>query len=57
LHMDEVLRAIDELPKNYQMVLHLRFIEDFTLKETAEAMGKKPYFCKSNAAVSKESII
>ena len=55
--MDEVLRAIDELPKNYQMVLHLRFIEDFTLKETAEAMGKKPYFCKSNAAVSKESII
>ncbi|RDW20071.1 RNA polymerase sigma factor [Oceanobacillus arenosus] len=40
LHMMEVMRAIDKLPEHYQMVLHLRFIEDFTLQETADAMGK-----------------
>lgn len=40
LHMEEVMQAIDKLPKHYQTVLHLRFIEDFTLEETAETMGK-----------------
>lgn len=40
LHMDEVMQAINTLPERYRLVLHLRFVEDFTLQETADAMGK-----------------
>ncbi|MUK86823.1 sigma-70 family RNA polymerase sigma factor [Ornithinibacillus sp. L9] len=40
LHIDEVMQTLDKLPKHYQTVLHLRFIEDFSIKETAEIMGK-----------------
>lgn len=39
-HMEEVMDTIDQLPHHYRTVLHLRFIEDFTLQETAETMGK-----------------
>lgn len=47
LHMEEVMQAIDKLPKHYQTVLHLRFIEDFTLEETAETMGKTLHSVKA----------
>ncbi|WP_087973482.1 RNA polymerase sigma factor [Oceanobacillus rekensis] len=40
LHMGEVMQMLNKLPKHYQTVLHLRFIEDFSIKETAEIMGK-----------------
>ncbi|MHA6252428.1 RNA polymerase sigma factor [Oceanobacillus sp. CAU 1775] len=40
LHLNEVMHAINKLPEHYRMVLHLRFIEDFTLQETADIMGK-----------------
>ncbi|TMW70964.1 RNA polymerase sigma factor [Alteribacter natronophilus] len=40
LHMENVVDSIDQLPDQYRTVLHLRFIEDFSLKETAEIMGK-----------------
>ncbi|WP_067727186.1 RNA polymerase sigma factor [Oceanobacillus damuensis] len=40
LHMVEVVQTLNKLPKHYQTVLHLRFIEGFSIKETAEIMGK-----------------
>lgn len=46
-HMDELLLAIEKLPENYQTVLHLRFFEDFSIKETAEIMGKSVLSVKS----------
>lgn len=47
VHMNEVLETIDQLPSHYQTVLHLRFIEDFSIKETAEIMGKSTLAVKS----------
>ncbi|WP_216827393.1 RNA polymerase sigma factor [Alkalihalobacterium elongatum] len=47
IHIDEVLQSIDKLPSHYQTVLHLRFIEDFSIKETAEIMGKTTLAVKS----------
>lgn len=47
MQLDEVMRAIDNLPEHYRMVLHLRFIEDFTLQETADTMGKTVLSVKS----------
>ena len=40
IHMDEVIQSLDKLPNNYQTVLHLRFVEEFSIKETASIMGK-----------------
>ncbi|MCL7745741.1 RNA polymerase sigma factor [Halalkalibacter alkaliphilus] len=47
LHMDEILKTIDKLPSHYQAVLHLRFIEGFSTKETADIMGKSILSVKS----------
>ncbi|UCZ55017.1 RNA polymerase sigma factor [Bacillus shivajii] len=47
IQVDEVLKTIDKLPVHYQTVLHLRFIEDFSIKETAEIMGKTTLSVKS----------
>jgi RNA polymerase sigma-70 factor, ECF subfamily len=47
LHMDEVIQSLDKLPSNYQTVLHLRFIEGFSIKETASIMGKTTLSVKS----------
>ncbi|KHF40541.1 RNA polymerase sigma factor [Halalkalibacter okhensis] len=46
-HMDELLESINKLPIHYQTVLHLRFIEDFSIKETAHIMGKSVLAVKS----------
>ena len=35
-----VMQTIRELPDNYRDVLHLRFMEGFSIKETAQVMGK-----------------
>lgn len=47
IHMNEVLEIIDKLPTHYSNVLHLRFIEDFSIKETADIMGKSVLSVKS----------
>lgn len=47
LHMDEVMQTINQLPIHYKTVLHLRFIEDFSLKETAETMGRTVFSVKA----------
>ncbi|MDQ0208350.1 RNA polymerase sigma factor [Alkalicoccobacillus murimartini] len=39
--------AINKLPLSYRTVLYLRYIEDFTLKETASVMGKTIYSIKA----------
>ncbi|MCM2676817.1 RNA polymerase sigma factor [Alkalicoccobacillus plakortidis] len=39
--------AINELPLSYRTVIYLRYIEDFTLKETASVMGKTIYSIKA----------
>ena len=40
LHKDEVMLTLKKLPENYRLVLYLRFIEGFSIKETAHIMGK-----------------
>lgn len=47
LHINEVLKKMDKLPTHYQTVLHLRFVEDFSIKETADIMGKSSLAVKS----------
>ncbi|SER57121.1 RNA polymerase sigma factor [Salipaludibacillus aurantiacus] len=47
IHMDEVFETIERLPDNYRMILHLRFVEDFSITETAEIMGKTALSIKS----------
>ena len=47
LHIDEVFERINQLPNHYRTVLHLRFIEDFSIKETAAIMGKTTPAVKS----------
>jgi RNA polymerase sigma-70 factor (ECF subfamily) len=37
---DFLWRAIDELPEDYATVLHLRFVQDLTITETALSMNK-----------------
>ena len=37
---DSVLSTIHDLPVSYRDVLHLRFVEGFSIKETARVMGK-----------------
>ncbi|WYP27593.1 RNA polymerase sigma factor [Alkalihalobacillus sp. FSL W8-0930] len=39
--------AINQLPLSYRTVLYLRYIEDFSLKETAAVMGKTIYSVKA----------
>lgn len=45
--MNEVIRHIEALPIQYQFVLHLRFFEGFTIKETSKIMGKSVLAIKS----------
>ena len=40
LEVEQVFRAIYKLKADYQDVIILRFIEDLSIKETAEAMKK-----------------
>lgn len=40
LDMDEAMFTLEKLPDHYRMVLQLRFIEGFSIKETANIMGK-----------------
>lgn len=35
-----VQESLQHLPKQYQQILELRFIQDFTIQETAEILGK-----------------
>ncbi|GAF11573.1 RNA polymerase, sigma-24 subunit, ECF subfamily [Bacillus sp. JCM 19046] len=45
--LDDLQEALEQLPTNYQTVLHLRFIEGFSLLETAKIMGKSLYAVKN----------
>ncbi|MFA1822339.1 RNA polymerase sigma factor, partial [Virgibacillus oceani] len=47
IQVNEVLKYIEELPLQYQSVLHLRFFEGFTVKETSDIMGKSVLAVKS----------
>lgn len=42
-----LLQTMDQLPTDYQTVLHLRFVEEFSVKETAEIMSKTTFSVKS----------
>ncbi|MEN0642745.1 RNA polymerase sigma factor [Alkalicoccobacillus gibsonii] len=45
--MKQLHHAINQLPLSYRTVLYLRYIEDFSLKETAAVMGKTVYSIKA----------
>lgn len=45
--VEEINRVIQALPLQYRTVIYLRFIEEFSLKETAKLMGKSIYSVKS----------
>ncbi|ADH99083.1 RNA polymerase sigma factor [Salisediminibacterium selenitireducens] len=45
--MQEVMAMIASLPEAYSTVLHLRIIEDFSVKETAAIMKKSPLAVKA----------
>lgn len=47
IQMNEVIKYIEELPLHYQSVLHLRFFEGFSIKETSKIMGKSVLAVKS----------
>ncbi|ADH97761.1 RNA polymerase sigma factor [Salisediminibacterium selenitireducens] len=40
METESVMQTIRQLPQTYRDVLHLRFIEGFSIKETAKVMGK-----------------
>lgn len=42
-----LLTALRKMPEDYQTVLHLRFIEGFSIKDTAEIMSKSSFSVKS----------
>jgi len=44
---DYLLQTMNQLPSDYQTVLHLRFVEGFSVKETAEIMSKTTFSVKS----------
>lgn len=45
--VDEVMFTLEKLPDHYRTVLYLRFIEGFSIKETANIMGKTILSVKS----------
>lgn len=47
IQINEVIKHIEELPIQYQSVLHLRFFEGFSIKETSDIMGKSVSAVKS----------
>ncbi|AOM84396.1 RNA polymerase sigma factor [Salisediminibacterium beveridgei] len=40
METESVMTTISNLPESYRDVLHLRFVEGFSIKETAKVMGK-----------------
>jgi len=46
-HIDGLLQIINRLPSHYRTVLHLRFIEEFSIQETSEIMGKSTLSVKA----------
>ncbi|WP_280769596.1 RNA polymerase sigma factor [Salipaludibacillus daqingensis] len=42
-----LLQTMNQLPTDYQAVLHLRFVEEFSVKETAEIMKKTTFSVKA----------
>jgi RNA polymerase sigma-70 factor (ECF subfamily) len=47
IQINEVMKHIEELPIQYQSVLHLRFFEGFSIKETSKIMDKSVLAIKS----------
>jgi RNA polymerase sigma-70 factor (ECF subfamily) len=56
IHFSEVMESLKKLPSHYQAVLHLRFIEGFTIKETAEIMGKSVLSVKAIQRRARQSL-
>ncbi|PRO65783.1 RNA polymerase sigma factor [Alkalicoccus urumqiensis] len=40
LHMEDVERCMEQMTEDHRQVLHLRFVEDLSLKETAAILGR-----------------
>ncbi|KHF40181.1 RNA polymerase sigma factor [Halalkalibacter okhensis] len=44
---ENVVTCLNQLPGDYKMVIHLRFIEEFSVRETAKVMSKTVLSVKS----------
>ncbi|PRO66323.1 RNA polymerase sigma factor [Alkalicoccus urumqiensis] len=47
IHMNELEQCMKELPLEYRQVLHLRFLEDMSIKETSQVLEKSQLSVKA----------
>ncbi|MBU9720020.1 MULTISPECIES: RNA polymerase sigma factor [Bacillaceae] len=57
VEVDKVIQMIDQLPSHYKSILHLRFFEGFSIKETAQVMGKSVLSVKAMQRRAKQTLI